>query len=387
MTRGDRILAVSEFRLGSHRAHAINVVKTAGGFARLGHRVTLLCRRPEAPDAGRSVADLLALYAEPGLDVEYLEDAPEWRSGESAAEPALAGAVAARRARELGVRGVYARHFEAAVACRAAGVPTVMETHSHPGDPRGVVLDALRATRMTPNPLSIVTISPVLARDYASRGADHARITLVPDGVDLDLFGGAAGPSPFRDGSGIRAVYCGHLYDYKGIPTILDAARLDAGIDWHLVGGTPEDLERVRASAAGVLTVTLHGHVPHARVPRYLRHADVLVLPPSAKHPSAAWTSPVKLGEYLASDRPVVASRVPGLLAWVDAPAVRWFTPDEPGELVRAVRASAEEPPAYAVARRSHAKSLAQRFGYANRARSILEALGSGRVDAARISA
>ncbi|MEZ6235871.1 MAG: hypothetical protein R3B68_16955, partial [Phycisphaerales bacterium] len=50
--RGLRVVCVGEFALGSRRAHAINVVKSAGGFARLGCEVTLLCAgRGSSPDS------------------------------------------------------------------------------------------------------------------------------------------------------------------------------------------------------------------------------------------------------------------------------------------------------------------------------------------------
>ena len=39
-----RVVAASDIPIGSHRAHAINVFKTAGGFARLGCEVLVCCR-------------------------------------------------------------------------------------------------------------------------------------------------------------------------------------------------------------------------------------------------------------------------------------------------------------------------------------------------------
>ena len=41
-----KILVASAFEASSQWAHAINTVKMAQGFARLGHAVTLVCRRP-----------------------------------------------------------------------------------------------------------------------------------------------------------------------------------------------------------------------------------------------------------------------------------------------------------------------------------------------------
>ena len=41
-----RILVAGGFEASSHRAHAINTIKMAKGFAQLGHAVTIVCRRP-----------------------------------------------------------------------------------------------------------------------------------------------------------------------------------------------------------------------------------------------------------------------------------------------------------------------------------------------------
>jgi len=361
------VVVASGLLLGSHRAHAINVVKTAGGFARLGHPVTLCCAGVEP---GLSIPAALALYGEPSLSVELLPGGPD------AGDEAL-GDWSARRAADLGACLLYARHYHAADAAARLGVPAVMETHAHVGDRNPALRAACAATSRPVRPVTgIATISPALRDFYLTLGADPTRIELVPDGVDLDLFTPPAPPiiAPLHDAPGPLAVYAGHLYDYKGIPTLLAAAALAPDVTWRLVGGLPEDIARVaqRIHAAALPNVHLHGHVPHAAVPAHLWAAAALVLPPLAGDPSARWTSPVKLGEYLAAGPPIIASSIPGLRTWVDAPAVRWFEPDDAPALVAALRAALAESPADARARRAAATIAARRFSYPERARRML---------------
>ena len=45
---------------------------------------------------------------------------------------------------------------------------------------------------------------------------------------------------------GALAVYCGHFYDEKGVPSLVDAAQLLPKATVQLVGGWPEDIERMR---------------------------------------------------------------------------------------------------------------------------------------------
>ena len=79
------------------------------------------------------------------------------------------------------------------------------------------------------------------------------------------------------------------------------------------MGGWPEDIERLRERARGCETVRFEGFVANSRVPGYLAAADVLVLPNSGRFPQARTTSPLKLFEYMASRRPIVATRIPAL--------------------------------------------------------------------------
>lgn len=380
------VAAITEVEADSPRAHFINVVKTAGGFARLGHRVLLFCRAPGGD------ADLAARFGEPDIDVVIAPMTPEGARADSptAADRAWTFARwAAAEARNRGAEFVYARSFCGAMTAAEAGLPTVMETHAHIGDANPLLQASLKATARAERPIAgLVTISQRLADHYISCGADRARVQIVPDGVDLDLFAAPEaaadrGVDPMDEGNGAANIlYSGHLYDEKGIPTLIDAAPLMRGsgrpVRIHLLGGLPDDIERARKRAQRVAAdlVRIHGPVPHAQVPRWLWHADCLVLPPSARDPSASWTSPVKLGEYLAAGPPIVASGIPALCDWLDERTVRWFTPDDPADLARALRAALAETPERATIRRAHAMELARRFSYPARARAILSAGG-----------
>lgn len=386
------IAAITEVEADSPRAHFINIVKTAGGFARLGHTVILLCRGC----AGGGNGGVAARFAEPRLRVIAAPGGVADRGPPAARAGAFARWAIAEAAAQ-GADFVYARSFCSAMAAADAGLAVVMETHAHIDDPNPVLQAALEASARRARPIrGIVTISHRLSAHYAERGADAARVHIVPDGVDLDLFSRPdplTAPAPFPARDDIRAVvYSGHLYDEKGIPTLIDAAP---GINSccpariHLVGGLPDDIRRAEARAARVAPglVHIHGPVAHAEVPPWLWHADCLVLPPSGRDPSAHWTSPVKLGEYLASGTPIVASAIPALRDWLDERTVRWFSPDDPSDLTRAVAEALGEGEDQALERRKHARELAAAFSYPARARAILRAGGIGAAESAAVGA
>jgi glycosyltransferase involved in cell wall biosynthesis len=371
------ILAASDFDADSDRAHAINVVKTAGGFSRLGHRVTLLCR---APGHGLDTDALARRYAEPGIEwigAEPLDDEQREKDHEGVGQ--AFGNWVAEQADRFRPDAVYARHFHAAIACADYLYPTAIETHAYIGDERPILNQTFAATARSDRALrALITISHRLADHYVARGAAESRVHVVPDGVDLDLFARPAdpGPTPYTS-AGRNVTYAGHLYDHKGIPTILVAAKLLPDVRFHLIGGTAEDIHRVmyRVDELGIGNVTLHASRPHADVPPWLWHASALLLPPSANEPSANWTSPVKLGEYLASLTPIIASDIPALRDWVDDHTVNWFRPDDPEDLARAVGVAVRETPEQRAERCTHASDLSLSFSYERRARTILDAI------------
>jgi glycosyltransferase involved in cell wall biosynthesis len=110
--------------------------------------------------------------------------------------------------------------------------------------------------------------------------------------------------------------YAGHLYPWKGVELLLDALAELPGAVALIVGGHPgeTDLPRLRdrARQLGLADrVTFTGMVRPPEVAARLEDADVLVLPNPATAVSQRYTSPLKLFEYLAMGRPVVASDLP----------------------------------------------------------------------------
>jgi glycosyltransferase involved in cell wall biosynthesis len=56
------------------------------------------------------------------------------------------------------------------------------------------------------------------------------------------------------------------------------------------------------------------------------------------KHPSSAWTSPIKLGEYLASGTPLVATDIPALRDWITDKEAEIVSPDNVEGLAEGIR-------------------------------------------------
>jgi glycosyltransferase involved in cell wall biosynthesis len=125
-------------------------------------------------------------------------------------------------------------------------------------------------------------------------------------------------------------VYTGHLYSWKGVDTLAVAAKeLPNEYRVVFVGGNSEDVRRFRNEYGTTPTILIVGFRPHHEIPLWQKAADVLVLPNTAQEDiSKYYTSPMKLFEYAASNRPIVASRIPSIEELVDESKAILVEPD-----------------------------------------------------------
>jgi glycosyltransferase involved in cell wall biosynthesis len=118
--------------------------------------------------------------------------------------------------------------------------------------------------------------------------------------------------------------------------------------------------------------VRILGPKPHADIPYYLRAADILVLPNSAKDTDARlYTSPMKLFEYMASGTPIIAADVQSLREILSDTTATFFTPDSAEAFaVRVSEVFAHNDEAREKAR--VASLSVQEYSWTNRAKNIL---------------
>ena len=168
---------------------------------------------------------------------------------------------------------------------------------------------ALRADR-------VVVLSRVLAEHVRGWGVPDSRITIVPNGVDPELFT----PLP-RDpllraalgagGDTFLVGFVGTFAPYEGLDTLLRAVALlrRSGIDAAaaLVGGGEQEARLRRLAARLAIPVAFPGRVPFERVPAYLAAFDAHPFPRRDAFVTAL-VPPLKLAEAMACALPVVVT-------------------------------------------------------------------------------
>jgi glycogen(starch) synthase len=291
---------------------------------------------PEGPPPLRELGEIEA------LTVAIMALADEWRPNIiHAHSPALCGAAAERAARALGVPFVYEirAFWEDAAVSNLSGAE---------GSLKYRMTRALE-TRVVQQADAVFTICHGLREDLIARGITGDQIAIMPNGVDLELFG-----APVPRDEGLAAAlslephtpvigYIGSFYAYEGVDNLIAAMPLlrqsHPGTRLLLVGAGPMDASW-RAAAAALPepnAVIFTGRVPHAEVERYYSLVDVLAYPRKSQRLTDLVT-PLKPLEAMAQRRLVAASSVGGHRELItDGDTGTLFAPDDPAACAAAL--------------------------------------------------
>lgn len=326
-----RILYLADIRFPLERANGIQTVETCCALVDRGHTVVLLVR----PDTARPPRDPFVFY---GLEPRarfLLQRASVFGPPPLRRLGYLARAFGATASGRGGADVVMTRDLGvASLALRLpkwVRPPVVYESHgfapvfaetmpelvsSAPSASKSKLRRLLtREERVWRLAEGYVTITNGVAEEMVGRFGTRDALAVIPDGVRLDPLRRFAPP---RQTASPVIAYVGHLYPWKGVDVLLRALALLPDAHGAIVGGHPAegDLARLQALAADLQIqqrVSFSGLVPRSEVGQHLERADVLVMPHTTTRVSERYASPLKLFEYMAAGKPIVASDVPSV--------------------------------------------------------------------------
>lgn len=303
-----------------------------------GHDGLIFHRTPGKPSGPPGLSE----WQEIGALARRIEAvAREWRPDVlHAHSPALGGLAAVRAGRRLGIPVVY--EIRAFWEDAAVGNGTGSE-----GSLRYRLTRALE-DRVVRGADAVVTICEGLRSDLVSRGHAASRITIMPNGVDLALFGqplerDAEFARSLGLGDGPVIGFLGSFYPYEGLDDLIAAMPMiltrqpDARL--LLVGGGPAEAQLRAQAAASPAAAAIHfiGRVPHHEVDRYYALVDVVCYPRKGMRLTDLVT-PLKPLEAMAQGKLVAASSVGGHRELIeDGMTGTLFPPDHPAGLATAM--------------------------------------------------
>ncbi len=208
-------------------------------------------------------------------------------------------------------------------------VPVFFESHQIRGFEKLYVFALTRVS-------GIVVITNRLKQKMIEEcGADPGRVSVARDAVDTDKFSSAVCSAQLREKYNIPkdkviVLYVGSLGKEKGVHGLLESAKLlNSEVQIVIVGGIGGQIQDLK-NAFNSKNILFLGQVHHDEVPSLMKCADFLVQPESGQDTySKYFTSPMKLFEYIAASKPIIAADVPSLREVLDDATALFFKPDD----------------------------------------------------------
>jgi glycosyltransferase involved in cell wall biosynthesis len=214
--------------------------------------------------------------------------------------------------------------FYAFLSTRFLKVPTIYDAH-HPiaNTAARIVFSLFRESEFL---LKLVAISKGIGDIYLKLGLSKQKLTIAPNGVDIERFNQKLIATEARNKLGLpqeRKIisHIGNIYPGRGIELLIEAALEFKNSLFLIVGGEDRDIERYKnqAKKIGVDNVIFTGFVPPSIISLYFFSTDLLILPYTSKMTSkfkrieTDFASLLKLPEYMASGCPIISTQIPAV--------------------------------------------------------------------------
>lgn len=341
-----RILYITNARIPTEKAHGLQIVRTVENLVGVGAKVKLVVPRRRNPIKDKAEDFYHCTHA---LDIKYLPNPflfienilPELFFPLSRLNFAFLALLYITHSR---YEVVYTRDLILACFVSVLSKKTVVYEDHEPKKSK-LFLYKFFLKHIDKK----VIVAKGLERLYEEFKLPKSEYVWVPNGVDIKAVESAnRDHSIWQEAFGIPenhqvVLYTGHFYSWKGVYTLLDSAKfLPDNFSLVLIGGRADDQASVKEYIKGnnLNKVYLCDFMPQIEVLKYVRSADVLVIPNTAKDSrSLEFTTPIKLFEYMAAGVPIVASDIPSLRFYLEHKVNAWlFEPDNPESLSEGIK-------------------------------------------------
>lgn len=245
------------------------------------------------------------------------------------------GLAVAQNKKRLGYRTLF----------EVNGLPSIELKYHYPGIDSSLLIK-IKEQEMATLHLSDAIICPSnVTRDYiASLGLDRRLVAVIPNGVSPSDFTPSA--LPRREGRIPVLLYIGTLADWQGLEVVIKALPKileQQVVRLHIVGRGRSRQRKLLSKQIRKLgvegNVVVQPAIPHHEVPALISESDICLAPLGLNDRNVTQGAcPIKVLEYMASSRPLIASNMPIVRELVreDVDALL-FSPNDPNDLAHQV--------------------------------------------------
>jgi len=241
----------------------------------------------------------------------------------------------------------------------------------------------------------IIALTKEMKRIYCQLGFNRENILVAPDGVDLKIFGGEiskeeaemktnlpADPPVGQAGKKIIG-YFGRfrtMGEDKGLAGIIETlVVLPKEVCLLAVGGSLAEIDFYKNLAVKNSVsdrVIFKTAVARTELPFYQQACDILLMPfPDTEH-YRFYMSPLKMFEYMASERPIIATDLPSIREVLNEKSSVLIKPDNPNELAVVIKKLVHNP-VFGAALAKQARKDVENYTWEKRAEKISQFIKS----------
>lgn len=224
---------------------------------------------------------------------------------------------------------VHCQHVTAAVVsflpAKILRIPHIYEAHSlwiaeteMLGHKKGISFyrDKIGEDYILRHGDKIIVISETMRQEFIKRGAPEEKLHLIYPNTDLEQFDKSNIKNVEITGINDRdfiVMYTGNFMPWQGVGILLDAipyvVNKISNVKFVIIGGKESEIKEKKEKIGKYRDkVIFLGRQPYELMPSFMAKADVLVIP--RPESQVNWTTPHKMGEYLAMGKAVVATDV-----------------------------------------------------------------------------
>lgn len=270
---------------------------------------------------------------------------------------------------------IYSRNIYAAAVLATLSYPIVFESHAVINNWFYNLAESI-LVKSTYCKLVIAITNNLKGELLEKYPLKKQHIEVLPDGADpVDV--NEIKPIELKGSNdNMQIGYVGSLGRGKGLEIISKISHLIPTVNFHIVGGEPDQIEYWSGLSSG--NVHFYGYQNQLDVKRYIKSFDIVLLPnqktvygAGKKYDIGKFTSPLKLFEYMALGKIIVSSDLPVLREVLNDELAILVDPQDVEGWVKAIKQIEADSQHYLTKAAKGICEIATKYSWENRAIKI----------------